>query len=362
MSLWVDRYRPKTLVSLDFHQDVANRLKALASSGDFPHLLIYGPSGGGKKTSILATLNELYGSGIEKMKIDVRTFTTPTNRKLEFNVISSNYHIEITPSDMGNNDRIVIQELLKEIGQTEQIDFQTGKHRFKVVIINDAESLTRDAQAALRRTMEKYSTNIRLILIAESTSNIILPIKSRTLLIRCSLPTIEEINRVLLKISKKENLQENNQLPQNDRECLKILNRISINSERNLRKAILLFESLVMIHNKLTINTPIIELDWELVIKNLSNSVLKNRSVSTLSQSRSILYELISHCIPPIIILKKLAFFLICNERIENDDVKFQIVDAASVFNERLNLGSKAIFHLEGFLAKTMVILEKNRV
>src|ERR1700760_2510113 len=93
-----------------------------AASGDFPHLLIYGPSGAGKKTRIVATLRELYGPGVEKIKIDARIFTTSSNRKLEFNIVSSVYHLEITPSDVGNFDRVVVQDLLKEEAQTQQVD------------------------------------------------------------------------------------------------------------------------------------------------------------------------------------------------------------------------------------------------
>ncbi|GMF82731.1 unnamed protein product [[Candida] boidinii] len=81
MSLWADKHRPKNLKDLDYHDDVSDRLRALASSKDFPHLLIYGPSGAGKKTRVLSTLKELYGSGAERLKVDVRTFTTPSNRK-----------------------------------------------------------------------------------------------------------------------------------------------------------------------------------------------------------------------------------------------------------------------------------------
>ncbi|GME79861.1 unnamed protein product [[Candida] boidinii] len=191
MSLWADKHRPKNLKDLDYHDDVSDRLRALASSKDFPHLLIYGPSGAGKKTRVLSTLKELYGAGVERLKVDVKTFTTPSNRKLEFNIVSSPYHLEITPSDMGNNDRVVIQDLLKEVGQVESIDFTSivntssdnktngtdgsdvkrRNNKFKTVIINEAEMLSRDAQAALRRTMEKYSATLRLILICNSTSS-----------------------------------------------------------------------------------------------------------------------------------------------------------------------------------------------
>lgn len=69
-----------------------------------------------------------------------------------------------------------------------------------VVVINEADSLTRDAQAALRRTMEKYMSNMRIILCANSTSKLIAPIKSRCLLVRVPAPTEEQVSRPPTKI------------------------------------------------------------------------------------------------------------------------------------------------------------------
>lgn len=73
-----------------------------------------------------------------------------------------------------------------------------------VVIINEADSLTRDAQAALRRTMEKYMSNMRIILCANSTSKLIAPIKSRCLLVRVAAPTENEVRvaTVTLRVSR----------------------------------------------------------------------------------------------------------------------------------------------------------------
>lgn len=205
---------------------------AKAQSGDFPHLLVYGPSGAGKKTRVIATLRELYGPGVEKIKIDSRVFQTPSNRKIEFNIVASVYHLEITPSDVGTQDRAVVQDLLKEVAQTQQVD-QAARQRFKVVIINEADHLTRDAQAALRRTMEKYSPNLRLILLANSTSNIIAPIRSRTLLVRVAAPSEEEISQVLTRVGEKEHFSD-----------VEALNRkIARDSGRNLRKALLMYEA-----------------------------------------------------------------------------------------------------------------------
>lgn len=232
MALLVDKHRPRTLETLSYHPSLSARLQSLATSGDFPHLLIYGPSGGGKKTRISATLRALYGPGVEKIKIDSRVFQTTSNRKLEFNIVSSNYHLEITPSDVGNYDRVVVQDLLKEVAQTQQVDL-SAKQRFKVVVINEADHLTRDAQAALRRTMEKYSPNLRLILLANSTSNIIAPIRSRCLLVRVSAPSEDEIVEVLAKVGKKEGYTG----------CEPLERRIAKDSGRNLRRALLMFEA-----------------------------------------------------------------------------------------------------------------------
>lgn len=180
----------------------------------------------------MATLKELYGPGVEKIKIDSRIFQTSSNRKLEFNVVASVYHLEITPSDVGNYDRVVVQDLLKEVAQTQQVDV-SAKQRFKVVVINEADHLTRDAQAALRRTMEKYSPNLRLILLANSTSNIIAPIRSRTLLVRVAAPTEEEICEVLKGVGPKEGWAVRKGLNK----------RIAKESGRNLRRALLMFET-----------------------------------------------------------------------------------------------------------------------
>ena len=75
---------------------------------------------------------------------------------------------------------------------------------FLVVVINEADSLSRDAQAALRRTMEKYMTNMRIILCANSTSKLIAPIKSRCLLMRVAAPSEAEIQECLSHVARKE--------------------------------------------------------------------------------------------------------------------------------------------------------------
>ncbi|EER25394.1 Activator 1 38 kDa subunit, putative [Coccidioides posadasii C735 delta SOWgp] len=336
MALLVDRQRPRTLDALTYHHELSARLKALAQSGDFPHLLVYGPSGAGKKTRIVATLKELYGPGVEKIKIDARVFQTSSNRKLEFNIVASIYHLEITPSDVGTYDRVVIQELLKEIAQTQQVDL-SAKQRFKVVVINEADHLTRDAQAALRRTMEKYSPNLRLILLANSTANIIAPIRSRTLLVRVAAPTAEEICQVLKLSGKREGWSEAPGLNK----------RIAKESGRNLRRALLI--------EKVTDDTVVPPPDWEALISLIADEIMAERSPARILQVRARLYDLLTHCIPPTTILKTLTFKLVSKV---DDILKPEVIKWSAFYEHRIKMGSKVIFHLEAFVAKFMRVLE----
>ena len=79
MSLWVDKHRPRQLSKLDYHQEQAAHLELLVSGGDFPHLLVYGPPGAGKKTRVMCLLRELYGPGVERLRSDLTLVTLHYN-------------------------------------------------------------------------------------------------------------------------------------------------------------------------------------------------------------------------------------------------------------------------------------------
>ncbi|KAG1145105.1 hypothetical protein G6F37_004202 [Rhizopus arrhizus] len=232
MSLWVDKYKPKTIDQLTYHNDLSKRLKKLANSDNLPHMLFYGPPGAGKKTRIAAVLREVYGPAVEKIKVEPRQFVTSSNRKMNFSVVSSNFHMELNPSDLGMYDRVIVQDVIKGIAQTQQID-ANAKHQFKIVVIDKADELTREAQAALRRTMEKYTSSMRLILCCNTLSKIIPPVRSRCLLIRVPRPEIEETVGALLNVASKENFQLSKQLAAD----------IAEHSERNMRASLLALET-----------------------------------------------------------------------------------------------------------------------
>ena len=97
MSLWCDKYRPKTFKELDYGVDQAKKLERMVTEGDFPHLLVFGPEGAGKKTRVNCILRELYGNGVEKLRLERHEFMTQSKKKIEIHSSSSNYHIEICP-------------------------------------------------------------------------------------------------------------------------------------------------------------------------------------------------------------------------------------------------------------------------
>ncbi|KAJ1804981.1 hypothetical protein LPJ77_004477 [Coemansia sp. RSA 2523] len=345
MALWVEKHRPATLDKLTYHAGLTEHLQQLAKSGDIPHLLIYGPSGAGKRTRVAATLREIYGPSAEKLKVSQRIFETPSRRKLEINLISSNFHIEVNPSDAGIYDRVVIQDLIKEIAQTQQVT--AGARKFKVVVVHEADALTRDAQHALRRTMEKYMGNMRVILCANSTGKIIGPVQSRCLLVRVAAPTVDEVADVINSVAKKEGIS----VP--PAFALQLANA----SKRNLHRALLMLEAAYVQQYPFTDAQETVLPEWELYTRDIAAAVLCEQTPAQLLAVRKQLYEVLGHCIPPAVVLKVVAACLIDGV---DEPLKPVVAHHAAFYEHRMQTGQKAIVHLEAFVAKFMSVYKRS--
>ena len=169
MPLWIDKYRPLEVRDIDINIEQKETLETMLrnSKCNIPHLLMYGPSGSGKKTRVMAILRSIYGSAVDKIKMEKMTFTLPSSKKIEVDAIASNYHLEVNPSDAKTADRHVVQELIKHQANLPSVSTKMSDStgvKFKVIIIAEADRLSKDAQHALRRTMEKYMKNCRVIL------------------------------------------------------------------------------------------------------------------------------------------------------------------------------------------------------
>jgi len=175
--MWAEKYRPRSLEEMIDQEDIVSRLKNFVEEKNLPHLLFVGPAGVGKTTSILALSRDLYGSGYR------------------------NYILELNASDERGID--VIREKVKNFARTAAIASPVS---FKILIMDEADSLTSAAQHALRRTMEMYTRTCRFCLIGNYSENIIDPIQSRCSIFRFSPLPEEHIKGWLSKIAAKEDV------------------------------------------------------------------------------------------------------------------------------------------------------------
>ncbi|KAI4386622.1 hypothetical protein MLD38_004540 [Melastoma candidum] len=343
--LWVDKYRPKTLDQMIVHQDIAQNLKKLVSEQDCPHMLFNGPSGSGKKTLVMALLRQMFGASAEKVKVENKMWKIDAGTRtieIELTTLSSTHHVEMNPSDAGFQDRYIVQEIIKEMAKNRPIDTK-GKKSFKVLVLNEVDKLSREAQHSLRRTMEKYSASCRLILCCNSSSKVTEAIRSRCLNIRINSPPEDEIVKVLEFIAKKEGLA----LPDG------FAARIAGKSNRSLRRAVLSFETCRVQQYPFSSNQAIPSMDWEEYVSEIVSDIMKEQSPKRLFQVRGKLYELLINCIPAEIILKRMLYELL---RKLDAELKHEVCHWAAYYEHRMRQGQKAIFHLEAFVAKFMSI------
>ncbi len=186
MSLWAEKYRPHFLKDIINQQEIKSRLEGFIKAGTMPHLLFAGPPGTGKTTTALVLINEILGN------FDV------FGRK-EDQIQTNVPYLELNASDeRGIN---VVRERIKNFAHLMAINAP-----FRVIILDEADSMTSDAQHALRRTMEKYSATCRFILICNYSSKIIEPIQSRCAVFRFTPLSEKDTKKYLQQIIQKENI------------------------------------------------------------------------------------------------------------------------------------------------------------
>lgn len=148
--MWTEKYRPKSLKTIIGHKDIVSRLNGFVEKNNLPHLLFAGPPGTGKTTAVLALANDLFKK-------------TNVSRNL----------LELNASDERGID--IVRTKIKEFART----MPYGNAPFKIICLDEADSLTSAAQHALRRTMEQYVRTSRFALICNYSSKIIEPVQSR---------------------------------------------------------------------------------------------------------------------------------------------------------------------------------------
>lgn len=175
--VWVEKYRPKSLDAVVNQEAIVSRLQAYVKTGSLPHLLFAGPAGTGKTTCAIALARELFGEGWQ----------------LNFAVSNA--------SDTRGID--TVRTTIKNQARMAPI----GQRGFKLIFLDEADHLTNDAQAALRRTMEMYTRTARFVLSVNYSSRIIPPIQSRCALFRFRPLKAEDVAAYVHRIAKAEGLK-----------------------------------------------------------------------------------------------------------------------------------------------------------
>ena len=175
---WVEKYRPRILDDVVNQIGIIKRLKQFVKDRTMPHLIFAGPAGTGKTTSALCMVRELYG------------------RKMAPNIT----YLELNASDARGIN--VVRTFIKDFAKARP----PQDIPFKILILDEADNMTAPAQQALRRTMEKYTKNCRMILICNYSNKIIPPIQSRCVVFRFSSLNNDDIKERIKYIAKQEKI------------------------------------------------------------------------------------------------------------------------------------------------------------
>jgi len=213
---WVEKYRPQRLEELVAHENIIKIITNLIDSDNLPHLLLYGPPGTGKTSTIVAAAKRMYG---------------PT----KYNSMT----LELNASDARGIN--VVRNEIKEFAGTKQL-FSKG---VKLIILDEADAMTSDAQFALRRVIEKYTKNARFCLICNYVSKIIPALQSRCTRFRFAPLLPEQIQQRLIDIAAQEHV------PLTDSGVAAILDL----SNGDMRRVLNLLQSTAM-SNIVTADTP----------------------------------------------------------------------------------------------------------
>lgn len=153
-TIWTEKYRPRSFDEVRGHKDIISKLRAFVSQKNLPHLLFAGPAGIGKSTLALVLARAFFGDSWK-----------------------SNF-LELNASDERGID--VVRVKVKDFARTKAL----GDVPFKLIFLDECDALTKEAQQALRRTMENFTGTCRFVLAANYSSKIIDPIQSRCAVFR----------------------------------------------------------------------------------------------------------------------------------------------------------------------------------
>jgi replication factor C subunit 2/4 len=320
---WIEKYRPKKLNEVISQEESINILNNTLSTGELPHLLLYGGPGTGKTSSILALCNQLFGP--ERVN----------ERVIELNA-SDERGINVVRGKIINFAKVAIGT----------VDTNYLCPPYKIIILDEADAMTKEAQAALRKVMEENSNITRFCFICNYINQIIEPINSRCIKIRFKPINQNCIVEKLQWIAQKEKIIINNT-------ALKSIAEIS---NGDLRKSILMLQNIKYIkidstlNNKKLLENKITTKDVYEMCKYISKEELVSyidqiKKKDNISNIIKIIKDIINKGFIFNSIINKIIEYIIENECIK-DNIKAKILFEMSFIEKNINDGADEYIQL----------------
>ncbi|EOY16353.1 Replication factor C / DNA polymerase III gamma-tau subunit [Theobroma cacao] len=182
---WVEKYRPQSLADVAAHRDIVDTIDRLTSENRLPHLLLYGPPGTGKTSTILAVARKLYGAHYHNMILELNASDERgidvVRQQIQDFASTQSFSFGVAVQNLTLHKLVVVVIsiwLLSSIAAENALGC-LAKSSVKLILLDEADAMTKDAQFALRRVIEKYTKNTRFALICNHVNKIIPALQSR---------------------------------------------------------------------------------------------------------------------------------------------------------------------------------------
>lgn len=281
---------PPEIRDSSVHFGICERLARLVGSGDVPHILLHGPWRSGNDAIATFVLSEIYGTSICTTRMEKKVFVVRSKHTVEIDVSSSKYHLEVDPSEAGVYDQYVLQDVIKEIAQTSSLTGNMGA-RVKFRTI-----VIRNADAMSKQAQ----SSLRMTMEKYTVS--------------CRL--------ILL--------------------CRGHSNVIGPIRSRCLNVRVPALQARVIHEAK----------EWERSVDKLAMKITSDRGAKILLVAREMVYDLTCSGVPGWVVLETLTRSLL--RIVQDDALKWEIVEWAAHYENRIHTGSKDVLHVEAFIAKYM--------
>ncbi|MDD3858200.1 MAG: replication factor C small subunit [Methanoculleus sp.] len=317
-TIWIEKYRPKRLDEMVGQKEIVVRLQAYVKTGNLPHLLFTGSAGIGKTTAAVALAREFFG---DSWQMNFREMNASDERGID-----------------------VVRNQIKEFARTSPLAGAT----FKILFLDEADALTTDAQAALRRTMETYARTCRFILSCNYSSKIIDPIQSRSAIYRFRPLDREAVIEETRRIAAAEGLTVTQGA----------LDAIVYVASGDMRKAINALQGAAIVRTDIDEKTVYAitstarpdEIDELLDLSIAGKFDEAERALSDLTRGRGIApNELINQCYRALV------------QRDIDRTLKVKLIDALGETDFRLSEGASSDIQMEALLARFVLAAEQHR-